>query len=132
MILRVDSISRRRHLRWLQALFVFAASIQWIGAAAQAQVPAPVEARIASVKGIALRYNNQRSFLLARGDPLGPGDEIDTRSGGRVVIELTDGSMVIVQPNSRIVINDFRAAASLRDLFRIVIGRVRVQITHYG
>src|SRR5262245_37264865 len=131
MILFVDSIARRRHLRRLQILLVFAASIQWIGSAALAQAPVPVEARIASVKGIALRYNNRRSFLLARGDTLGPGDEIDTRSGGRVVIELTDGSMVIVQPNSRIVINDYRAAASLRDLFRIVIGRVRVKINHY-
>ncbi|MGH9768463.1 MAG: FecR domain-containing protein [Blastocatellia bacterium] len=130
MILREDSISRWRRIRWLRLMFVFAAAIQWIGATARAQ--APVDAHVASVKGIALRYNNQRSFILAPGDPLGPGDEIDTRGGGRVVIELTDGSIIVVQPKSRIVINDYRSAASLRDLFRIVIGRVRVKINHYG
>ena len=104
-----------------------------IGATARAQATAPVEAHIASVKGRALRHNNQRSYILARGDTLFPGDEIDTRGGGRVVIELTDGgSLVVIQPNSRIVINDYRAASSLRDLFRIVIGRVRVKIKHLG
>lgn len=96
---------------------------------AQAQ---PVEARIAGVKGKAVRYNRQRAFIPARGDVLTPGDEIDTTGGGRVTIELSDGSVVIVQPQSRIVINDYRAAPSLRELFRIVLGRVRVRIHHFG
>jgi hypothetical protein len=133
MILPVGSISRRRRICWLEFLFVFAASIQLIGATARAQATVPVDAHIASVKGRALRHNNQRSYILARGDTLVQGDEIDTRGGGRVVIELTDGgSLVVIQPNSRIVINDYRAASSLRDLFRIVIGRVRVKIKHIG
>ncbi|HKQ78963.1 MAG TPA: FecR family protein [Blastocatellia bacterium] len=132
MILPVGSISRRRLICWAQILFFFAASIQWIGGTARAQSISQVDAHIASVKGRALRHNNQRSYILARGYALVPGDEIDTRGGGRVVIELTDGSLVVIQPNSRIVINDYRAAASLRDLFRIVIGRVRVKIKHLG
>lgn len=129
MILRIDSISLRRRIRRSCLLFLFAVSIQWVGATALAQV---VDARAASVKGAALRRNNQRAFILARGDALNPGDEIDTRGGGRVVIELTDGSAVVVHPNSRIVIGDYRAAASLREMFRILIGRVRVKIAHYG
>src|SRR5262249_34481427 len=119
MILRVDSISLRRRIRWSCLLFLYAASIQWVGATAMAQA---VDARVASVKGAAMRHNNQRAFILARGDALIPGDEIDTRGGGRVVIELTDGSVVVVHPNSRIVIGDYRAAASLREMFRILIG----------
>jgi hypothetical protein len=129
MILRKDSISLRRGIRWSCLLFLLAASIQCMGATALAQA---VDARVASVKGTALRRNNQRSFILARGDSLNPGDEVDTRGGGRVVIELTDGSVVIVHPNSRIVISNFRAAASMREMFRILIGRVRIKVAHYG
>src|SRR5262245_24212214 len=129
MILRVDSISLRRGIRWSCLLFLLATSIQLTGAAALAP---PLDARVASVKGTALRRNNQRSFVLARGDSLNPGDEVDTRGGGRVVIELTDGSVVVVHPNSRIVISNYRAAASLREMFRILIGRVRIKVAHYG
>ena len=129
MILRVDTKSLRRGIRWACLLFLLAASIQWMGATAPAQA---VDARVASVNGTALRRNNQRAFILARGDSLNPGDEVDTRGGGRVVIELTDGSVVVVHPNSRIVISDYRAAASLREMFRILIGRVRVKVAHFG
>ncbi len=103
--------------------------VQLTVATAMAQA---VDARVASVKGAALRRSGQRVFILARGDALKPGDEIDTRGGGRVVIELTDGSAVIVHPNSRVVMSEYRAAAGLRELCRIIIGRVRVKIAHYG
>src|SRR5262245_60158787 len=132
MILPVGLISRRRRIFWLRSLFVFAVLIQLVGGIARAQVTVQVSAKIASVKGRALRYNNQLSYIISRGDELIPGDEIDTRGGGRVVIEMSDGSLVVIRPNSRIVINDYRAATSLRDLFRIVIGQVRVKIKHYG
>src|SRR6266540_1063143 len=129
MILRADSISLCLRIRWSCLLFLLAASIQLTGATALAQA---LDARVASVQGTALRRNNQRAFILARGDSLNPGDEIDTRGGGRVVIELTDGSVVVVKPNSRIVMSDYRAAPSLREMFRILVGRVRVKIAHYG
>src|SRR6266498_1364277 len=129
MILRADSISLWLRIRWSCLLFLLAASIQLTGATALAQA---LDARVASVQGTALRRNNQRAFTLARWDSLNPGDEIDTRGGGRVVIELTDGSVVVVKPNSRIVMSDYRAAPSLREMFRILVGRVRVKIAHYG
>ena len=91
-----------------------------------------VEARVASVKGSAVRLQQQRSYTLAKGDTLIPGDEIDTRRGGRVVIELSDGSMVTVQPGSRVLFRDYRAATSWRDLLQILSGRIRVKIHHYG
>ncbi len=71
-------------------------------------------------------------LALAPGNELGPGDRVDTRGGGRLVIELTDGSMIVVQPESVIVIKDFRAAVSLRELFEIMLGSVRVKINHFG
>ncbi|MBS1789401.1 MAG: FecR domain-containing protein [Acidobacteria bacterium] len=91
-----------------------------------------VEARVASVKGKATRINLARKFALRRGDKLAPGDEIDTINGGRVTIELTDGSMITVQPGSHIIFKDYRTASSLRELIQVFIGRVRIKINHYG
>jgi hypothetical protein len=120
------SISCRRGILWIRLLFIFVA-IQLAGAKARGQ---SVEARVTSVKGLAVRYVNQHPYILARGESLSPGDEIDTGGGGRVVIGLTDGSMVVVLPYSRIVILDYRAATSLREFFRIALGRARVKINH--
>ena len=69
---------------------------------------------------------------MTRGFALNPGDSVDTRGGGQVVIELSDGSMVVVQPESVVVLKDYRAAGSLRELFEITLGRVRVKINHFG
>ena len=93
-----------------------------------------VLARVASVSGrVSLSGGNGASAVtLAPGNELTPGVRVDTRGGGQLVIELTDGSMIVVQPESVIVIKDFRAAVSLRELFEIVLGSVRVKINHFG
>ena len=93
----------------------------------------PVEARIASINGnVYLSNGVQGQALAKRGDVLTPGEEIDTLAGGRATIELTDGSLVVVRPGSRIVLKDFRTAHSLRELFDILLGHVRVKINHFG
>ena len=90
-------------------------------------------ARASSVDGPArLVSRGWAPVTLTQGSFLNPGDRIDTHGGGRVVIELSDGSMVIVQPESVIVLKDFRAAESLREFFNITVGRVRVKINHVG
>ncbi|HLK62140.1 MAG TPA: FecR domain-containing protein [Bryobacteraceae bacterium] len=102
--------------------------------AVQAQTT-PVVARASSVSGRALLFNagaNGAAFGLSRGVVLNPGDRIDTRGGGRVVIDLSDGSMVVVQPESVIVLKDFQQASSLRELFEITLGIVRVKINHFA
>jgi hypothetical protein len=106
------------------ALLVFATS-------AMAQAGA-LFARVASVTGGALLSNGNGSpaFSPGRGYALAPGDRIDTMQGGRVVIDLSDGSLVIVQPGSILTIKDFRAASSIRELFEITLGAVRVKIHH--
>lgn len=90
-------------------------------------------ARASSVTGSAIVYTagSGNAFRLSAGFLLNPGDRIDTRSGGRVVIDLTDGSMVVIEPQSLIVIKDFHQAESLRELFDIFTGKVRVKINHY-
>src|SRR5262249_36180407 len=69
---------------------------------------------------------------LVRGVVVNPGDEIDTRSGGRVTLELSDGSMLIVQPGSHVILQDYRDASSLRELLHITLGHVRIRINHLG
>jgi hypothetical protein len=93
---------------------------------------APVEARIASISGTVLvSAGPQAPGPAKRGDVLAPGDEVDTRGGGHVTIELTDGSLIVVRPDSRIVLKDFRTANSLRELFNILLGQVRIKINHF-
>lgn len=89
-------------------------------------------ARISSVTGTALLSNGDGMppFAASRGYALNPGDRVDTRSGGRVVLDLSDGSMVIIQPGTLLSLRDFRAAASVRELFAIAVGAVRVKIHH--
>ncbi len=118
---------RHQNKKCFIRLLLFIAAIPWLGTTAFAQL---VEAQIKSVKGSAVRFNKNTAFTLARGDVLAPGDEIDTRADGRVVIGLNDGSVVTVQPNTHIVINNYRTANSWRDLFKVVLGKVRVKIHH--
>ena len=93
----------------------------------------PVVARAASVSGPSVLSNATGVAVgLTAGYMLSPGDRIDTRGGGRVVIDLSDGSMVVVQPESVIILKDYRQAGSLRELFEITIGMVRVKINHFA
>jgi FecR protein len=92
----------------------------------------PVVARAASVSGPSVLSNTSGAVGLTPGYILSPGDRIDTRGGGRVVIDLSDGSMVVVQPESVIVLKDYREAGSLRELFEITVGMVRVKINHFA
>jgi hypothetical protein len=94
---------------------------------------APVEARVASVSGTALLSSNAQVPTVAkRGDVLTPGEEIDTRGGGHLTIELSDGSLVVIRPGSQVLLKDFRTANTLRELFEVLLGRVRVKINHFG
>ncbi len=93
----------------------------------------PVVARASSVSGPAVLTSPGLSPLtLSAGYILNPGDRIDTRGGGKVVIDLSDGSMVVVSPESVVVLKDYRAISSLRELFEITLGMVRVKINHFA
>lgn len=92
-----------------------------------------VEARVVKVTGRATISRSARpAAALRQGEVLAPSDVIDTSGGGSVRIELTDGSVVIVQPGTRVILQDYGAAGSLRELLKIVVGRVRIKINHFG
>lgn len=124
--------SRSAPFNALFRILLFGLFAQAAVLAVNAQTP-PVEARVASVSGSTIRSSTlSPSQPVQRGDVLAPGDEIDTRGGGHVIIELSDGSVFIVQPGSRILFQDYRAAGSLFELFEIMVGRVRFKINHFG
>lgn len=91
-----------------------------------------VEATISSASPKTKLLRNARAFALRKGDRLLPGDEIDTRAGGRVVINLSDGSLVTIAPGSLAILKDFRQASSLRELIDVVFGSIRVKIKKLG
>src|SRR5467141_2964279 len=123
-------VSRIPHMK--QVLLLLVAVFALAADLTRAQAT-PVEARISSVNGSALLLDGTPTPSAAkRGDVLQPGQEIDTRGGGHLTIELSDGSLVIVAPGSRILLKDFRAARNLRELLDVLLGRVRVKINHFG
>ncbi len=122
-----------QHQKWKLAVALMVVALVPLAAGLDAQT-GPLLARAASVTGAAVVYNSNsgNAFALSTGFLLNPGDRVDTRSGGRVVIDLSDGSMVVVEPQSVIVLKDFHQADSLRELFEILSGKVRVMINHFG
>ena len=94
----------------------------------------PVDAHISSVSGVVLFEGGvgQPGTVASRGLTLAPGNVVDTSGGGRAVVALTDGSIVVVEPGSVVVFKDFHQAGSLRELFDITVGQVRVKINHYA
>ena len=121
----IEGLTGRAFLLWSAvALWAFPAA---------AQPGAAVVARAASVTGTTLLASpTGAASVLTAGSILNPGDRIDTRGGGQVVIDLSDGSMVVVDPGSLILLKDFRQASSLRELFEITLGMVRVKINHFA
>ena len=94
----------------------------------------PTEARISSVSGNVLFCGaaGEHGIKASRGQALAPGNMIVTTGGGRAVVALTDGSIVIIQPGSIVIFKDFHQASSLRELFEITLGQVRVKINHFA
>ena len=113
----------------IAGVYIFAPAV----ASAQPASPQPIVARAASVAGSALLTPaaGGPAFALTAGFTLTFADRIDTRGGGRVVIDLSDGSVMVVQPGTLLTIKNFAAAESLRELFEITIGIVRVKINHF-
>lgn len=116
-------------IRWLAAA-IFFWSLSHATAAAQIH---SAQARVTRAAPGAVLYGGGVSpSALRQGDTLQPGDVIDTRGSGRVVIALSDGSQVVIFPGSRVELKNFQAGASWRDLLRVTIGRVRATINHHG
>jgi len=110
--------------------FVFAITVLLSTMVISASGQARLEATVTDTRGVATLIIGTSSRPILRGERLAPGNEIETGAGGRVILRLTDGCLVTIHPNSRVVIEDFRAAPSVRELIRVLAGYVRVKIYH--
>jgi hypothetical protein len=59
------------------------------------------------------------------------GDEVRTGPGGTVMLQLPDGSYMVVSENSTLQIQDFWGS-NLRSIINLVIGKVRFYIQSFG
>lgn len=92
-----------------------------------------LEARVVNLAGQAtLSRAPGVALALRKGNLFAPGDMLVTGVSGRVVIELSDGSQIIVGPNTRLTFKEFRRAGSLRELLEVTLGRVRLKIKKLG
>jgi hypothetical protein len=69
--------------------------------------------------------------LLASTQPVQSGDELRTGSGATVMLELPDGSYMVVSENSTLTIQDFWNG-DLKSLVDVMIGKVRFYIQRLG
>ncbi len=89
--------SNLRKIHFLFALWLTGALVVVVSEKSLTIYAQAVEARVTSVSGRAAIFGNGRSNArLARGVVLAPGDEVNTTGDGRVVIDLSDGSQVVV------------------------------------
>lgn len=114
-------------------IFLLAAAIFYLGmshATAAAQISGKPATVTGAAPGAILYGGGVTPSALRKGDTLQPGDVIDTRGSGRVVIALGDGSQVVIFPGSRVQLKNYQAGGSWRDLLMVTVGRVRATISH--
>ena len=94
---------------------------------AQAQVPDPGAARVVSLTGtLTLKGFRQESRLLRLNDPVHPGDELATGENSHAVLRTSDGSTVIIYPDSHVIFNE--RSADVRELLHLFLGSIKVHI----
>ncbi|MBO0723047.1 MAG: FecR domain-containing protein, partial [Blastocatellia bacterium] len=94
----------------------------------------PLEAQVRSVTGSPRFYPQSRPgvFPLRRMDQIELGSTIVTDHNSSVLIQLVDGSQIKILQDSKVVLREFSATASVRELLEIWYGRVQVKIHHVG
>src|SRR5262245_61514978 len=91
------------------------------GALRVSSVVPPVEWRSASGK----------TFVALSNQPVQPGDELRTGAGASVILTVPDGSYMVVNENSRVVIEDFWSG-NFKSIMNLMLGQVRFYIQRLG
>ena len=90
--------------------------------------------RVASMYGhVELRPVSSRAFtpLTASAQAVKVGDELRTGPDGTVVLEVPDGSYMVVSENTTLTIDDYWSG-NLRSLINLMVGKVRFHIQRLG
>jgi ferric-dicitrate binding protein FerR (iron transport regulator) len=94
---------------------------------------AQVGLRVSSVTGsVAWRAASGNTFRpLTASQPVQVGDEVRTGPDAQLILEVPDGSYMVVSENSKLVVEDFWSG-DLRSLMNLMVGRVRFYIQRFG
>src|SRR5438105_14187943 len=94
---------------------------------------AQVGLKVSSIAGnVEWRAANGKAFRpLTTSQPVQAGDEVRTGSGAQLILEVPDGSYMVVSENSKLVVEDFWSG-NLRSLMNLMAGKVRFYIQRFG
>jgi len=110
---------------------VSAALLFWAGVCLPpAQAQSGSAARVVQATGQVSVLRGNATWALNVGDAISPQQMIVTGPDGSAIFQVSDGSTFEVFPNSKAVFRD--SMGDWRDLLRMVMGRVRVEIQHLG
>ena len=89
--------------------------------------------RVSSVAGpVEWRTVSTRPFTpLTSARAIQAGDELRTGPGAQVILEVPDGSYMVVSENSKLVVEDFWSP-NLRSLMNLMVGKVRFYVQRLG
>lgn len=87
-------------------------------------------AKVITQSGQVSVFKDTQPWGLSVGDSVQVRDLIVTGADGHAVFQVSDGSSFEVFPNSRIVFR--RNPPNWRDFLDVMVGRVRLQIQHFG
>ncbi len=115
-----SSVGERRVFRWTFILLLAANC-------SSQTLPDPGAARVASLTGtLTVKRFRQEARPLRLNEAVEPGDELVTGENSQAIVRTSDGSTVIVFPDSRLVFNE--RSADIRELLHLFLGSIKVHI----
>src|SRR5438552_3511802 len=94
---------------------------------------AQVGLKVSSIAGnVEWRAANGKAFRpLTTSQPVQAGDEVRTGPDAQLILEVPDGSYMVVSENSKLVVEDFWGG-DMRSLMNLMVGKVRFYIQRLG
>src|SRR5438552_13739484 len=75
--------------------------------------------------------SNKPFTVLTPGHAVQAGDEVRTGAGAQLILEVPDGSYMVISENSKLIVEDFWSG-NLRSLMNLMVGRVRFYVQRLG
>jgi hypothetical protein len=111
-------------------------SLLIIVSSVNAQGRNPPDAVVVDTRGFPeVKFGTETSFVrLVKGTRLGVGDMIETGDKGKVEFMLSDGSMIVIGANSRVVIKELNMLEVTKistSTFELLIGKIRAIVVPF-
>src|SRR2546422_4121970 len=89
--------------------------------------------RVSSVTGLAewRPVSNKLFKTVGAAQIVQVGDEVRTGAGAQLILEVPDGSYMVISENSKLIVEDFWSG-NLRSLVNLMVGKVRFYVQRLG